>query len=281
MYEETRNPFFNVRKESLMTQTGIALPNKFALINEENNYPLGVVSPDYELVHNHTINGLFQDAIEGLHVDKVIDHLDNNMTRWKRWFIIDDPIVTHEITNNDVVGLLLEVHNGFTGRVSFGYKIMGFRYICENGLITGKETFMMENFAHYVNNPARLRESFSMKFNAFKENAGIWREWTKIPFDQEKFAGFIDYHAKPVGDSNIKPKTWEYIPPRVATSIKDSYEPIVNTQKLQPNMWGAFNVLTHIATHETKARNGSNVFGRRYGTVNRLAADLYNYKEAA
>jgi hypothetical protein len=54
----------------------------------------------------------------------------------------------------------------------------------------------------------------------------------------------------------------------------------MNEQKLNENKYGAYNVLTFLATHETKARNGSNIFSARHNTINRMAGDLYDYDES-
>jgi hypothetical protein len=53
----------------------------------------------------------------------------------------------------------------------------------------------------------------------------------------------------------------------------------MNNGKLEENKYGAYNVLTFLATHETKARKGSNVFSSRYNTINRMAADMYGYDD--
>lgn len=264
MFREERNPFFNVRKEKLETESGILL-DKIALVNDETGDVLGIVSPSYELVTNKMVDDLFAEALGDLDIFSVRDHLDSTTRRWKRQIVFKNDNLNFEITTDDVVGICLEVFNGLDARTAFGYNLMGYRYICENGLVMGQKRLFSGSYAHYQENPARLREEFEMKFNLFKEKANEWSAWQALPFPTETFERFV------LGK--------KYVTKKVGKDIVDSYEPTLNSQKLSNNKWGAFNVLTYLATHETKARKGSNVFSNRYNTINRLAADIYTFED--
>lgn len=266
MYQEERNPFFNVRKETITTESGLDIP-KVAVINDETDDILGLVSPGYELIENKTVNSLFDDALEGLEIASVHDHMDATTRRWRRRVLFAEDSFNFEVISGDFVGLLLEIFNGYDARTSFGYELMGYRSICENGQILGKRSLFRESFAHYIENPEKLRLSVDGKLDAFKDNVLTWTEWTQIPFNQTDFEGFVDNRS--------------YLGARVKESIKDAYEPTMNDQKLNENKYGAYNVLTFLATHETKARNGSNVFSSRFNTINRMAGDLYGYDDRA
>jgi hypothetical protein len=266
MYQEERNPFFKVRKEVIKTESGLDIP-KVAVINDETNDILGLVSPGYELIENASVNSLFDDALDGLEVATIHDHMDATTRRWRRRVIFAEDSFNFEVLPGDAVGLLLEIFNGYDARTAFGYELMGYRSMCSNGQILGKRSFFRESFAHYVDNPEKLRLSVDSKLEGFEENVLTWTEWTQIPFKQEKFDAFVD--GRP------------YIGDKVKESIKDAYEPTMNSQKLNEDKYGAYNVLTFLATHETKARNGSNVFSARHNNINRMAADLYGYDETA
>ena len=129
----------------------------------------------------------------------------------------------------------------------------------------GKTSLMRESYTHYVNNPDKLRLSVNSKLGEFNSNVLTWKQWTQIPFNQSNFNAFVDSR--------------EYLGKKVADSIKDAYEPVMNREKLEENKYGAYNVLTFLSTHETKARKGSNIFSSRHNTINRMAADMYGYKE--
>jgi hypothetical protein len=273
---EDRNPFFNVRKEKIATVSGIEIPNKVALVNEDLNSVVGFVSSGYDVVHNETISNLFGEALNDLKVAKIIDHLDGTTKRWKRQLIFDDGRLTDEITSSDIVGVLLEIYNGYDGRTAYGYSIMGYRWLCSNGLVMGKKEIFSESFAHYDGNVDKLRQSFGMKFNAFHKNANTWREWSRMKFDENDFASFVEKHTKP---ENGRANKNQYLTPKISKGIIESYQPLIEGQGLDRTKWGAFNVFTWLATHETKARNGSNLFSNRYRNINRLAGDFYSNEE--
>ena len=275
-YREERNPFFEVKKETVHTESGIAIPNKVALVNEELGSVIGFVSPGYDIVENQTVTNLFEEATSDFGLAKVKDHMDSTTKRWRRQFVFDDEKLNSEILPSDIVGVMLEVYNGYDGRTAYGYNLMGYRWICSNGMVMGRKNLFSESFAHYDGNVDKLRESFAFKFNAFHKNAKVWEKWSKESFDQNAFDEFLGIHTKPI---NAKAKSHQYLSEKMASGISDSYEPLLIDQRLDATKWGAFNVLTYLMTHETKARKGSNVFSNRYGTMGRLAGDLYEKED--
>lgn len=262
MYKEERNPFFNIRKETVTTESGLRVP-KVAIINDETDDILGLVSESYELITNEDVNSLFDEALNGLGIKEITDHLDSTTRRWKRRIILSDDSYNKEVLPGDTVGMLLEVFNGYDARTAFGYELMGYRYACSNGMILGKSSLLKESYTHYVNNPEKLRLSIDSKLGEFNNNILTWTEWTRIPFGQEQFNKFVDSR--------------EYLGKKVADAVKDAYEPIMNREKLNENKYGAYNVLTFLSSHETKARKGSNIFSSRFNTINRMAGDMYGY----
>lgn len=279
MYREDRNPFFKVAKEPLFTSSGLQA-DKVALVNTETNDILGVVSPTYEVVENAFIGNLFDKATKNFAVDRKEDHLDAKTRRWKRHIILNDERFSYFIQKNDIVGVMIEAWNGFTGKISFGYNIMGFRWACTNGLVTGKKKIFSESYSHAINNPEKLAESFTRKFNMFSEITETWKQWADIPFDQNDFIEFVEYYKKPSNDENREKSNHQFLPPKVADTIIEMYPEIMAVDKtLEKNKWGAFNVLTNISTHKTAARNGSNLFSNRYQSVNRLASELFTWKK--
>jgi len=266
MYIEERNPFFKIRSEGVHTTSGLEL-NKLAVINDETDDVLGIVSPNYELVTNEMVNDLFLDSMVNIEVKEVTDHMDAITRKWKRRFIFDGNGLNFEIIKGDFVGIALEIFNGYDARTAFGYELMGFRYVCSNVLVMGKQSLFKESYAHYVNNPEKLRVSYEMKFEMFKENVDIWKRWSEESFDEETFKEFVEGRS--------------YLGEKAKVAMVDSYTRVLNSEGLDATKYGAFNVLTFLATHETKARNGSNLFSNAFKNINRMAADLYEYCIAA
>jgi hypothetical protein len=262
MYSEERNPFFDVRKEEVRTESGILL-DKMALINDDTDDVVGIVSPTYDVVENVVVDELFKNAFGNLEIKEVHDHMDSVTRRWRRRFIFAEDSLAFEVTPGDTIQMMLEVFNGYDGRTSYGYELMGFREVCENGMVMGKHSLFKETYGHYSENIEQLRESFEMKFDAFAQNIDTWKEWTQLSFPESTFKAFIESR--------------KYLGDKVKEAVVDSYAPLLNEQKLDDTKYGAFNVLTYISTHETKARKGSNLFSARHKNINRAASDLYTY----
>jgi len=269
------NPFFEVKREKLQTvESGLSI-NKEALINSENNAVLGIVSPGYEIVTHNQVANLFADVLAQYDFETIGNHLDATGRRWKQRVIFKDSRLNFDIDGRgDNTGVMLELFNGYDARTAFGYELMGFRSYCTNGMVMGKRSLFREALSHFTDAIDRLQRSFEMKWPAFRDNISIWQRWTQIPFSEDQFKLFLESKIK----SNANKKGM--ISEKMAETIAAEWRPGLEANKLDETAWGAFNVLTWLATHHTKARNGSNLFSNRYGTMNRLAEDFYSQMPA-
>ena len=75
-YNENRNPFFDVVKEKVTTESGHEIPNKVALVNKDLGKVVGFVSPGYDVVTNSVISEMFGAATSDFNVQQTTDHLD-------------------------------------------------------------------------------------------------------------------------------------------------------------------------------------------------------------
>ena len=265
------NPFFEIKREKLQTVTsGIEVP-KEALINAETNALLGIVSPGYEVVTHEQVANLFAGVLAQYSCTVIGNYLDSTGRRWKQRILFKDDRLNFDIDGRgDNTGVMLELFNGYDARTSFGYNLLGYRSYCTNGMVMGRKDLFRESLSHFVDAIERLQRAFELKWPAFRENVGIWQKWTGIGYTEDMFKVFLE--AKVKSEANKK----GYISEKMAESIFLEWRPGLTANKLDETAWGAFNVLTWLATHKTKARKGSNLFSNRYGTMNRLAEDFYS-----
>jgi len=269
---ENRNPFFDIKVEKLFTSSGIEI-GRNALVNSETLDVVGLVSENYNVVENEVVAELFNNAIVEYGHKGISDHMDASTKRWKRRIILGDDL-KFEVAPGDNINIMIEVFNGYDAKTAYGYNVLGFRWVCTNGVVMGKKKLFSESFSHFDGNVEKLRQSFKLKFDMFQKNNETWQEWNTVGFNRQSFDNFIDSHTKP---AEGKVKNYQYLSTGIGKGIKDSYQPLIARQKLRENKWGAFNVLTYISTHETKARKGSNLFSARHNTIDRLAGDFYDY----
>jgi hypothetical protein len=137
-----------------------------------------------------------------------------------------------------------------------------------------------------VDSVEKIRNMFELKFNKFSGMWEFWNDWSKTPFTQRDFNLFVDDHTKQgekeeINLSNgvvidLTPSTkGKYLSERQGEKIKEAYPRVMNKFNENETVWGSFNILTYLSSHETKAHEGSHIFSNAYKTINRLTHDFY------
>lgn len=268
------DPFFEVKKEKLYTASGLPT-NKVALVSDEDSV-LGVVSDNYNLVMNNEVFDFFNTMLskEDYQIEKIVHNLDGTKKRWKCQVVFNDDRLAFPFIGDDIIGVLLEIWNGYSGKVSFGYSLMGYRFFCENGMVTGKKMILGESFTHLSNNQHDFLDSFQLKFDSLRTISDTWKSWNEIPFGFETYNKFIDYHT--VDKKSKKKEDHRYLPESTSKMLIDNYEPVLNKLNLDDNMWGSFNVLTYLMTHGVNATKSDPVFTNKYKHISKLSNDFYD-----
>mgnify|MGYP000008083908 CR=1 FL=1 len=272
------NPFFEVIRNPLHTEykgESIRVP-KDALIDPEGNV-LGVVGKDYKLITNQEVNEIVQDSISDLEVYSVQDHINGKGNKWTRSLVLNDSNFTTDIDTNDHVKTKVDIYNSYSGKDAAGFSLSAWRLVCENGL-KGWRNIASFPFHHIHDGLAeKIRESFEKIFSKFQTNFSIWEKWAEQPLDRNEFLSFIERNKKE-DSQNQKGVLSE----KQAEGIKDLYPQIKNQYSEKDTIWGAYNVLTAIATHHVKARKGSNIYSQGYNRLSRLIDNFYeDYKPVA
>ncbi len=271
------NPFFN-----LITKPAISVlddgteidTGRTALINEENYNVVGLVSDQYKVVENKEIANVAEEAFSDLKIKKTVDHINSKTSRWMRSIILEDSSYTFEVENDDLVSFKIDLYNGYDGKTGAGYLLSAWRQICDNGLMGWKKQYGF-HFHHLTEGIVdKIRESLDLNINMFSENITIWEEWAKVPFDEEDFRHFIENRTK-YRDEDSKDGYNKILSEKQTESIKSLYPEIKNRFNERDTKWGAYNILTAIASHYTKARKGSYIFSNPYKRIQKLCQEFY------
>lgn len=270
------SPFFDVSRNQLFAHyNGEELEvARDALINMETGKPLGTVGKTYKLIKNAEVNDVFAEAFADLPVEFTKDHLNQNANRWQRDFILDGDQFSRTIGNDDVVKTKVSVWNGYDGRTAVGFAISAYRQVCSNGMMGWRKMFG-SNFAHIERNIIqKIQNDFEKNFNGFSKNFDVWESWNDKAFSKAQFMTFIQDRVK----RDTEEGTVGYLSEKQAEAVMNQYEPIMNRYNERETKWGALNVLTAIATHETEARGGgSHIFSSGYKRMEKLAQDFYAF----
>lgn len=275
------DPFFNVNREPAFAEfNGVKVElNKHALMDETGNV-LGLVSPNYNLVMNNEVSDFFNQAFEQYNVEKVVDHVSNNNQSWVREMIFADDQFTKEVAPGDNVKLKVKLWNGYNGRTSVGFALEGYRMVCTNGMM-GWGNLFGTSIPHWGDNVIGvIKGAFENKFKNYSEVFDKVSGWSKKSFSFSDFEKFVDSKLKREEKVNGKTKKFGYLTEKNVKSVKDFYPVIMNQYNENDTVWGAYNVLTAIATHHTATKNtNSHLFTQGYKRMVKLTEDFV--KEAA
>jgi hypothetical protein len=87
-----------------------------------------------------------------------------------------------------------------------------------------------------------------------------------MPFTEEEFKAFLEDK--------------DYVSDKLNAFLMEWWAALLVKEKYKfASKWLAFNVFTYVATHEAKARKGSNVFSNKARVMNHLASEFYNTEE--
>lgn len=256
------NPFFEVRQERLHTESGIDT-GRYAVLNDETNDLLGIITEKYEIVKHEKINNLFFEAISPYwEIENVIDHLNHDTSRWQRDITFKNPELEYEVQKGDITKVQLSIFNGYSGKVSFGYVVSGLRLVCTNGMkLPGK--LWEQRISHFDNAVQKIQDNVNEKFNQFGSVIGNWQDWAISPFSHDDFIEFVD--------------EFEEIPERTRKNLVEHFPYVKNKEKYPTETkWLAFNTLTSFDTHLTKGSKGSsNVFSKGHKDIGKIIQGFY------
>lgn len=260
MKKDKVNPFFRIKKEGLRTDSGVRIPKRYALLNARTNTLLGIMSNEYEVILNSQVARLFDDALKSYKVLKSTDHLDALQRKWKRQLVLNVPF---SVERGDKVVPMIEIFNGYDIRSGFGYEVLACRLLSESSFVINKRGMYRESYYHFSNNPKKLQTSIETKFDDLKKYVSVWSTWSKQKATKDDFIRFVEGR--------------KYLSRKIQEEIIDSFDATKNKFSEKDTRWGHFNILTCIATYETKARKGSNIFSHRYRLLEKMIEDYYRY----
>lgn len=268
------NPFFEVTRQPLFTEfNGEKIRSaKDALINPELKCIVGEVGRNYKIVTNNEVANVFSEAFAEVEDKTVSDHLNASTGKWIREIILNDPEYGFMVNGKDECRIKVSIFNGYTGNKGVGFQVSFYRMVCSNGMM-GWSKQLSVSIPHVKDGIIDfIRDEFHKKIDVLRNKIEIFEDWTDEEFSQEDFNLFID--------------TREKMTDKMKEKLKGYWTPIMDRFNEEETRWGAYNVLTAIATHYTEAQKGSHLFSNGYKRIERLVDEFMEfspeeYKEVA
>jgi len=269
------NPFYPVIRNKLFTPftyEGDETPtdlyvDRDALLNGENGKVLGTVGPHYKLMLNEEVFDIFSEAFADLPIESVCDHLNWKQNRWQRDFILDGDQFNMSI-GDEIIKTKVSIFNGYDGKSSVGFTVAAYR---DNGNVTFLNNMFTQTYSHVQRGlVARIREDFAAKLELFRQTAEMFRRFDQEVFTGEQFESFVNGLVDESGGRN------GYLSVNQARLIIYSYNQLFTRLGVRQTRFGAYTVLSAIASERPGRGNSSPIFTAAHKRIEKVVDDFFS-----
>ncbi len=176
-----------------VSSKGILIPEKAAVVREDTNKVIGVVSKKYGLLYHKDIIDSFRESLNGIKYDENIKLTKEGA---RLFAIYTLPDVKSEIEKGDIVSLRFVTTNSYDGSKLFHLMLGAYRLVCENGMIIGNDLFSLSQ--RHIGKTESLKESFeashsmsiketiSKLISSFKESIPTMQQMQQTPVKKDE-----------------------------------------------------------------------------------------------
>lgn len=229
----------NIVTQKLVTETGLAVPGRKAVVDLVSNRTLGVVSNRYKVVTNDALLRAIVPVAEeiGLQTEpQIVTCRGGAMSFFKFW----GEKLRSEIGKGDIVRFGAEFFNSYDGSCLVGYHIIAERLICLNGQVAPR-TLQEVTFRHMSGtNPGIIKKEFETFLPGVENTVGTWNRWNKIQPEYSRLEKFLE----PV------------VPEKLRQQFLADYTKLPDTDQ---TVWGFYNILTAYLTHNIRCRKAERI----------------------
>jgi phage/plasmid-like protein (TIGR03299 family) len=260
---------WTVREESMVTASGIVIPDRKALIREDNNEVLSVHGDGYQAYQNYQLVELLDrvSAQVGLPI-----HSGGLFGEGKKVFI---QLKSNDLTlgSDKVVGYITGI-NSFDGSTSLAFGPSNLTISCQNTFFSVFRT--LENkIKHTKNMELRIDDVCKGMENAVKEEAKMF-ETIKRMFETEFGAKERDYVTKTLFNVNENVNLMEI--DAVSTTTRNrittfEHDLLRELKEKGNTLWGLFSGVTRYTTHSLG--KGDSTENKMFGTYGNREREIF------
>ena len=231
---------------------GVVIPNWNVLKRSDTGDHLYIHKESYHLVPNEEVYGQFDNALDeaGLLTGAVDikDELSHNGLRSFRQYVFKD--FTIDPGDGNAVALRLVVFNSYDGSTSFRARIGGYRFVCSNGCITGKDLLNVNQKHTHGFKLNEITDKVAKAPALFYEQEKTWAKWRGVEMPTE--AAISLFKKMPNASERL---------------VDNLTRRLVEAHNGRQTLWDVYNVLTHWASHDHARTNTAAVQAQREGRV--------------
>lgn len=231
---KTKEYSFPIRTESLFAGK-IQIPDKMAVIREDTNEPLGIVSNHYGLLEHKEVVNSFREILQGQKVEEKIELQKNGARLFATYTFLDTQI---KVAEGDLISMTLVAKNSYDSSSSFQIMLGAFRLVCSNGMIIGKQFFKYKQ-RHFTDSIQidipELKENLTRMISKFNDSLPIMQRMV----DKKMPQNIVEILEREVKYKNL--------PKYLGNAAEESYE-----KNSDFSVWGYYNALTYSISHEMR-----------------------------
>ena len=285
---------FNVYTRPVFFQSDEGLnriPNKLALVRDDTEDSLGVVSDSYQIAQHPDAFRTVERIIAGseLDLEGVKRTISVSHGGARAYAIYSLPAHTIETSKGDPSALQISARNSFDGSWCFHVDIGSVRMICTNGQVFLEDFAMFKSKHTRGLNMAHAARKLSNAVEVYAKEVDRWKEWQQTDVTDAfaftvfgRIANCKAMHSNKLGawisdlqytinnpiDLLQEPEIYRN---KTLVRLWDHYR--ANERKaLGSNLWAVYNAVTHWATHtpatkSTAQKNIAAIKVKRQDTV--------------
>jgi hypothetical protein len=228
----TKNAYdFPVKLSEIKTDN-ILIPKKLAVIREDTNEPIGIVSDKYSLIKHSEAIDMFRSALGKNKYEEKIELMKNGAQLFSTYKLFDTEV---EVSKRDLVAMQIIIKNSYDGSKSLQFILGAFRLVCSNGMVIGKEFFSFSQKHISAGDLIQkdIKNTVVKMVEQFKGNLPMMQA-----MDKQKIVGDTTklFDSKKIEIPNYLTK--------IASEKFNADGPA--------NVWGYYNSLTYAITHELR-----------------------------
>jgi hypothetical protein len=212
--------------------TFAAVPNRLAVVREDNGQVIAVVSNRYTLVPHQKILDTVEEAIRPLDLGPVPRgiYVDRQGARMRA--ILKFPALVQPVTQGDEICPCLKIQNTYDGTSRIAIHIGAFRFVCTNLAVGGGGVFAGGFMSiHAGEIPLEeVAEQVSAYLAGFEKIVVMYRYWA---------------------DKWLEPGAVAKLLERISTGHTQRILEVFASRK--PTVYEAYNVATYYATHQMRS----------------------------
>lgn len=260
---------WNVRSEEVITQSGIIIPDRIALVREDNNNVLGVHTKTYVPYQNEELlELLFKISKQtGLEI-----HTGGSFKGGKRvWFQLksNDMKIGTETIKGYISGF-----NSFDGSTSLAFGNSSLTVSCQNSFYRGYRE-VGTRLRHSISMKPRIEEILNRIDLLVEEEKKSFQEIqmlgnTKLTSASRELAAMLILNI----EDEEKLATGELSERKKNNLVRFNNDLEIELQGKGDNLWGLFSGVTRYTTHSMKKTD--NTESKMFGRTGTLERNLYH-----